>query len=71
MPRSLAELHDAMPTVTLIAYPVSNPELHLDEWWDNTEALSLLAREYSKYLLTVVRLVIAPSPPAPTSNGGA
>jgi uncharacterized SAM-binding protein YcdF (DUF218 family) len=71
MPRSLAELHDAMPTVMLIAYPVSNPELHLDEWWDNTEALSLLAREYSKYLLTVVRLVIAPSPPAPTSNGGA
>jgi uncharacterized SAM-binding protein YcdF (DUF218 family) len=71
MPRSLAELHDAMPRVTLIAYPVSNPELHLDDWWKNPEAFSLLTREYGKYLLTVVRLAIAPSPPAPTTNTGA
>jgi uncharacterized SAM-binding protein YcdF (DUF218 family) len=71
MPRSLAELHDAMPAANLIPYPVSNPELHLGQWWSNAEAFSLLTREYAKYLLTVVRLAIAPSPPAPTPNAGA
>jgi uncharacterized SAM-binding protein YcdF (DUF218 family) len=70
MPRSLAELHDAMPKVKLIPYPVTNPELHLTEWWRNAEAFELLTREYTKYLLTVVRLAIAPSPPAPTDNAG-
>ncbi len=70
MPRSLAELHDAMPAVKLIAYPVLNPELHLANWWGDGEAFSLLAREYGKYLLTAARLAIAPSPPAPTSLAG-
>ncbi|MEJ0013961.1 MAG: YdcF family protein [Bauldia sp.] len=70
MPRSLAELHDAMPQVKLIAYPVSNPELHLAEWWGNSEAFGLLVREYGKYLLTAARLAIAPSPAAPTSLAG-
>ncbi|HVY20236.1 MAG TPA: YdcF family protein [Bauldia sp.] len=70
MPRSLAELHDAMPRVTLIAYPVSNPELHLTEWWGDPEAFSLLVREYGKYLLTAARLAIAPSPPGPTNVAG-
>jgi uncharacterized SAM-binding protein YcdF (DUF218 family) len=70
MPRSLAELRDAMPQVKLIAYPVLNPELHLASWWGDREAFSLLAREYGKYLLTVARLAIAPSPPPPTSLAG-
>jgi uncharacterized SAM-binding protein YcdF (DUF218 family) len=59
MPRSLAELDDAMPSVTLIPYPVSSPELHLDAWWHDPAATMFLAREYGKYLLAAVRLLVA------------
>lgn len=68
MPRSLAELSDAMPGVELIPYPISNPDLHLAEWWRNPEALSLLVREYGKYILTATRLVISPTAPPPAAN---
>ncbi|MCR4282400.1 MAG: YdcF family protein [Bauldia sp.] len=64
MPRSLAELADAMPKVELIPYPVSNPELHLDDWWKDTGAFALLVREYGKYLLTAARQIFAPTPTA-------
>ena len=60
MPRSLAELADAMPEVRLIPYPISNPELHLGDWWEDPEALVLLAREYGKYLFAAARLSLAP-----------
>ena len=60
MPRSLAELADAMPGVELIPYPIANPELHLADWWHDPDAFSLLVREYGKYLLTVTRLAVSP-----------
>jgi uncharacterized SAM-binding protein YcdF (DUF218 family) len=63
MPRSLAELADAMPEVKLIPYPISNPELHLGDWWEDPEALALLAREYGKYLFAAARLALAPLTP--------
>jgi uncharacterized SAM-binding protein YcdF (DUF218 family) len=68
MPRSLAELADAMPGVDLIPYPVSNPELHLDAWWRNADAFALLAREYGKYLLTASRLALSPLAPPPAAG---
>lgn len=68
MPRSLAELAEAMPEVELVAYPVSNPELHLDDWWHDANAFGLLMREYGKYLLTAARQVLALSPPATASG---
>ena len=43
MPRSMVELAEAMPDMRLIAYPVSNPELHLDDWWRDPDAFGLLA----------------------------
>ena len=64
MPRSLAELADAMPGVKLIPYPISNPELHLTDWWNDPEAFGLLAREYGKYLVAAARLALAPLLPA-------
>jgi uncharacterized SAM-binding protein YcdF (DUF218 family) len=67
MPRSLAELADAMPGVKLIPYPISNPELHLANWWNDPEAFGLLAREYGKYLVAAARLAIAPLTPASRS----
>ena len=70
MPRSLAELADAMPGVELVPYPVSNPDLHLGDWWRNGDAFMLIAREYAKYLLTVARLALSPlAPPASNLSG--
>jgi uncharacterized SAM-binding protein YcdF (DUF218 family) len=58
MPRSMAELAGAMPDVRLIAFPVSNPDLHLDDWWRNPEIFGLLAREYGKFLVAEARQLL-------------
>jgi len=61
MPRSLAELGDAMPGVKLTPYPIAGPGLHLADWWSDPEAFGLLVREYGKYLLASARLVLSPA----------
>ncbi len=58
MPRSMAELADAMPGVRLIAFPVSSPDLDLRRWWRDSEAFNLLVREYGKYLAAEVRQLL-------------
>ncbi len=68
MPRSMAELAEAMPKVKLIPYPVTNPELHLADWWSNATAFGLLVREYGKYLLAAARVRIAGVVAAPASG---
>ena len=68
MPRSMAELAEAMPKVELIPYPVTNPELHLTDWWSNTAAFGLLVREYGKYLLAAARVKIAGAVANPASG---
>lgn len=59
MARSMAELATAMPKVQLIAFPVSNPDLHLTRWWQEPGAIGLLAREYVKYLVAVARQALS------------
>jgi hypothetical protein len=49
-----------MPETELIAYPVSNPDLRLDQWWRDPGAFGLLLREYGKYLLTNARQAMSP-----------
>lgn len=58
IPRSLAELGDAMPDRELIAYPVARPELDLDGWYRRPDTTRLLAAEYVKYLVVRVRLAL-------------
>lgn len=55
MPRSLAELTEVMPSVTLIPYPVANPDLNLRDWWKTPSSFSLLVREYGKFLVVTAR----------------
>ena len=55
MPRSMAELAEAMPDTRLVPYPINNPDLHLADWWRNPQVFGLLAREYGKYLLVEAR----------------
>ncbi len=68
MPRSMAELAEAMPRIKLIPYPVTNPDLHLDTWWSNASAFALLLREYGKYLLATARVHIAGAEASPASG---
>jgi uncharacterized SAM-binding protein YcdF (DUF218 family) len=56
MPRALAELGRAMPTVVLIAYPVIDRNVHLDHWWTYPGTTKLLMSEYLKYLPALGRL---------------
>jgi len=56
LPRSLRELGHTMPDVTLIGHPVFHKEVHLNDWWLYQGTTRLLISEYSKFLLTLVRL---------------
>ena len=55
MPRALSELRYAMPGVEIVAHPVF-PEQVKADWWRYPGTASLLAREYTKYLLSTVRM---------------
>lgn len=55
MPRALYEFNHAIPDVEIIPHPVF-PEHVKEDWWKYPGTASLLAREYSKHLLSVVRL---------------
>ncbi len=56
LPRALRELTHAMPEVSLAGYPVFHDAVRLDEWWRYRGTTRLLISEYSKFLLTLVRL---------------
>jgi uncharacterized SAM-binding protein YcdF (DUF218 family) len=64
MPRSMTELSGAMPTVALIPFPVSNPNFHFSDWWHDPTTLTLLVREYGKYLLAKARRLLPGEPGA-------
>jgi len=54
MRRSLWELRTAMPDLAIIPHPVF-PERFKQNWWRWPGTASLIAREYSKFLLAVGR----------------
>jgi len=58
MPRSMIELAGAMPEVKLIAFPVSNPALRFADWWRDPPTFSLLAGEFSKYVVARARRLL-------------
>lgn len=58
MPRSMIELAGAMPEITLIPYPVSNPHLDMVRWWRHADSVKLLMAEYVKYTLARARLAL-------------
>lgn len=51
MPRSLAEFHNAMPSIEIIPHPVFPENVKLDEWWRWPGTAILIAGEYNKYLV--------------------
>ena len=53
MPRSLLEFRRAMPGVLLIEHPVFPAHVKLPQWWRWPGTTSLIATEFSKYLLSM------------------
>ena len=53
MPRSLLEFRRAMPGAILIAHPVFPTHVKLSQWWRWPGTASLIATEYSKYLVSL------------------
>lgn len=71
MRRSLLEFHEAMPEVTIVPHAVFPSHVKRD-WWRWPGTASLIAREYTKFILTWARRGLdprdAPSPPASGSH---
>ena len=55
MPRSLIEFRHAMPDIEIVPHPVFPETFKQDDWWLWPGSAALLAREYSKYLIALVR----------------
>lgn len=59
MPRSLLEFRYAMPDIEIVPHPVFPENFKHDEWWPWSRSASLLASEYSKYLIALLRTTLA------------
>jgi uncharacterized SAM-binding protein YcdF (DUF218 family) len=55
MPRSMLELHAAMPDVTLHPYPVVTESLNAHRWWKGGTSARRMTVEYCKYLAILGR----------------
>lgn len=55
IPRSLLELHAAMPGVTLEPYPVATETLDARRWWRKGGDARRIIFEYSKYVVILMR----------------
>jgi uncharacterized SAM-binding protein YcdF (DUF218 family) len=70
MRRSLLEFHEAMPEVEIVPHAVFPPHVKQD-WWRWPGTASLIAREYTKYILTWARQNLDPRAPASLSPDAA
>jgi len=62
MPRALAELGHQLPDVVLIPFPVVTEKRRAEPWWSNAASARLLFSEYLKYIYSVMRHRLDPSP---------
>ncbi len=58
MPRSLLEFRDAMPDIEIMPHPVFSKNFMQDELWRSPASAYLLATEYSKYLIALLRTAV-------------
>ena len=56
MPRSLIEFHRAMPEIEIIVHPVFPEGFKRDDWWLWPGSTILIASEFGKYLMALVRI---------------
>ncbi len=55
MPRSLVELKRQMPGKTLYPHAAINDVLEMDHWWLRPVVGYILAAEYNKYIISLIR----------------
>lgn len=70
MRRSLMEFHEAMPEVEIVPHAVFPAHVKQD-WWRWPGTASLIAREYTKFLLTWARQNLDPRAPVTQSPDAA
>jgi uncharacterized SAM-binding protein YcdF (DUF218 family) len=56
MPRALAEIAHQLPDVTLVPFPVITEHQRAEPWWSSASSARMLASEYLKYLVAIVRM---------------
>lgn len=61
MPRSLVEFNRVMPTVQIIPNPVFPKNFKQHDWWRWPGSTGLIATEYNKYLVALLRSYIMPA----------
>jgi uncharacterized SAM-binding protein YcdF (DUF218 family) len=55
MPRSLVEMRNADPEVSIVPYPVFPEGVYVEHWWRGPGSARLLATEYLKYVAALMR----------------
>lgn len=55
MPRSLLEFRHALPDIAIVPHPIFSENVKQDRWWAWPGTATLIAGEYSKYLLARLR----------------
>ena len=55
MPRSLLEFRQALPEVEIVPHPILSENFHQRDWWRWPGSARLIASEYNKYLIAVLR----------------
>jgi uncharacterized SAM-binding protein YcdF (DUF218 family) len=71
MRRSLLEFGAAMPGIMIVPHPVFPDPVYPSRWWRSAQAISVVASEYTKYVLALARILIAGQPPAAPAAGTA
>ncbi len=71
MPRSMLELHAAMPDVTLHAYPVVTESSNAHRWWKGGTSARRMIVEYCKYLAILGREAFLSLGPKEKADGRA
>ena len=74
MPRALAEIAEAVDDVELVPYPVVSETAKDCAWWRSLHRTRLIASEYLKYVVVMMRHTLLPRPkptgPAVVAQGG-
>lgn len=71
MPRTMAELRSAAPELRLLPFPVVTSGFEPDSWRSDLRTAKLLALEYAKYRVVVVRDLLGVHARGPVSATGA
>jgi len=58
MERALLEFKNINPKFEVIPYPISPTDFNLKAWWQTPSDRDLILREYNKYLVASVRIVL-------------